>query len=309
MLHHRADFEREAEQGDKALRVLVVVKVACCEARDAFVVQAVLASRTGSANHSLVKVNFGPACDGLLCFVDKGHQRVKQSREPFSVVDKLGDLDGNLLLVVVCVAVKANVVHHAVGKVQNRSAGSLVNAAALHSNAAVFANVNQAHAVLSANLVQFFQERKRVHFLSVQGDGDSLFKVNLYELAFFGSLFGNGRVLEHVRIVGSVLSLLKLQAFVAKVPNVFVAAVGLVMLHRNFKLSVLKVLDFGLAAVHVPFGVAPSGDDLKVGSEGFDGKLKANLVVALSCGSVANRDGLFLARVLNQNFSDKRTGR
>ena len=163
--------------------------------------------------------------------------------------------------------------------------------------------------MLSANLVQFFQERKRVHFLSVQGDGDSLFKVDLYELAFFGSLFGNGRVLEHVRIVGSVLSLLKLQAFVAKVPNVFVAAVGLVMLHRNFKLSVLKVLDLGLAAVHVPFGVAPSGDDLKVGGKGFDGKLKANLVVSLSCGSVANRDGLFLARVLNQNFSDKGAGR
>ena len=41
LLHHSADFERETEQGNEALSVLVVVKLACCERSDILVVEAV----------------------------------------------------------------------------------------------------------------------------------------------------------------------------------------------------------------------------------------------------------------------------
>ena len=89
-------------------------------------------------------------------------------------------------------------------------------------------------------------------------------------------------------------------------PNVFVAAVRLVFFHRNGNTALFKIRDFGFAAVHIPLGVAPCGNDFYFGSEGLYRQLEADLIVALTRCAVANRDGLFFTRGFCQNFPDKR---
>ena len=204
------------------------------------------------------------------------------------------------------VAVKTKVIHHLMGGIQNRSAGSLVHAAALHSYATVLADVNQANTVASANFVQFGHQFQTAHLLSVHADRDTFLKFNLHVLAGFGSVLRADGILEHVLVVGLILGLFQFQSFVADVPDVLVAAVGLVFFHRNFKSAVFQKFDFSVAAVHVPFGVTPCSDYPQVGSERLDCKLKTNLVVSLTSCAVADSRSTFLTGILNQNFSDKR---
>ena len=68
------------------------------------------------------------------------------------------------------------------------------------------------------------------------------------------------------------------------------------------------VFDLRLAAVHGPLVITPCSDDLDVGSQGLDAELKADLVITLSCSSVANGGSALFSGYLHQTLSYTGTG-
>src|SRR5699024_11983307 len=98
------------------------------------------------------------AGDGLVQAVGKGVQGLPQGGEPLAVVDDVGVLLGQLGLEVGALLVQGDGLQDVDGLVEDGAAGGLVDAAALHAHQAVLDDVQQADAVLAANLVQAFQQ-------------------------------------------------------------------------------------------------------------------------------------------------------
>ena len=198
-------------------------------------------------------------------------------------------------------------IHHSVRKIKYRSTRSLIDTAALHSYTAVFANIYKTDSVSSADYVKFVQKIKGIHLFSVQTYRNSFFKIDYYVLTFIRGFFRNRCIFKHVLVVRLIFCFFKLKTFVRKMPYIFIAGIRLVFLHRNFQSAVFKEFNFCLAAVHIPFVIAPSGNNLNIRSKSLDCKLKTNLVVSFSSRTVTNCNRFFLTRIFNKYFSDKRT--
>lgn len=77
-----------------------------------------------------------------------------------------------------------------VGKVEDGAAGSLVNAPVLHADQPVLHDVQDADAVLAAQLVQTLDDLGDLHLLAVQGHGGALFKLQGEVGGFVGAWVG-----------------------------------------------------------------------------------------------------------------------
>ena len=107
----------------------------------------------GALHKSLAQFEFRPAGNIFFGFIDKRHTSVHERRKPFAVVDEFADFYRNVLLVMIGVAVKAEMFEHSVSKIKDCAAGSFVDAAAFHADAAVFADIDESNAIPPADCV------------------------------------------------------------------------------------------------------------------------------------------------------------
>ena len=113
------------------------------------------------------------------------------------------------------------------GLVQDGTAGGLIDAAALHAHQTVLHDIQQADAVLAAQLVQVLHQLHSAHLLAVHGGGDALFKVDGHIGGNIGSLLGGDAQLQETGLVvlGLVGGALQIQTLVAQVPQVLILGV------------------------------------------------------------------------------------
>ena len=145
------------------------------------------------------------------------------------------------------------------------------------------------------------------HGLAVQGLGNALLEGDGDVSDLIGSLHGSLAQDEEMVIVGSHCGILELEAFMADVPQVAVAAVAAVCREGQVNAVCLAVCDLGFTGIHVPLGASPCSDNVEVGSQSLDAQLKTNLVVALTGRAVADRGCAFLAGNLNKLFGNQGT--
>ena len=80
------------------------------------------------------------------------------------------------MLIMVGVPVEADFLQLVVGVIQNGSAGSFINAAALHAYQPVFHHIGDADAIGAAQLIELFHDGNAIHFLAVDGGWNAFSK-------------------------------------------------------------------------------------------------------------------------------------
>ena len=129
--------------------------------------------------------------------------------------------------------------------VQDRAARSLINAAALHADQTVLDDVEDADAVLAAELVQLLDEGNGVQLLAVHSGRNALLEVDGNIGRLIRSHFRRNAQLEEARLVDRSLvgRKLKIQTLMAQMPQVLIlGVVGLLVdLQRDVvRLSVVR---------------------------------------------------------------------
>ena len=193
------------------------------------------------------------------------------------------------------------------GLVQDSTAGSLVHAAALHAHQTVLDDVQQADAVLAADLVQVLDQLDSAHLLAVNGSGDALLEVEGDVGRGVGCLLGGNAQLEEaglvvLRLVGGVL---QIEALVAQVPQVLILGVVGLTVDLQGDVVCLGVVDLLVTALDVP--LTPRSDDRHIGAEGLQGQLKTHLIVALAGAAVADGVCALLDGDVRQRLGDAGT--
>ena len=265
---------------------MLVVDVLFPERCDLFAVQGVRAGR--ACGNDVPLINFQPdvATDVFLRLVHKRGECFAQRREPLSVIDKLRKADGNVLFEMLGLLVEAEHFQLFVRKVQDGSAGRFVHAAALHTDEAVFHDVDDPHAVLAADLVEFVHQLHRTRLFAVQRDRNALFKSDRDIGGFVGRLFGRHAHFQDLVVFGLVCGIFQIQPFVRKMPQVFI--LGIAGLAGDLQGNVVRfrVIDLFVAALDVPD--PPRRDDRHFGRKCLDGQFKTDLIVSLARAAVAD---------------------
>ena len=196
-----------------------------------------------------------------------------------------------------------------VGLVEDGAAGSLIHAPVLHAHQPVLHDVQQADAVVAAQLVQLADDVAGLHLLPVHGHGHALLKVDGHVGGLVGGLEGADAHLQEagLLILGLVGRVLQIQALVAQVPDVLV--LGVVGLPADLQGHVvgLGVVDLLVPALDVP--LSPGGDDGHVRGEPLDGQLEPHLVVALAGAAVGDGVGALRLGDLHQLLGDDGPGK
>ncbi len=110
-------------------------------------------------------------------------------------------------------------------------------------------------------------------------------------------------------IVGLIGGIFQFQPLMTDVPDVAVPAVAVAGIKGKVNAVRLAVGDFVFPGFHGPYiRHSPGSDDLQVGSQSLNAQFKADLVVALACGSVAYSCGSLFSGDLHQLFGDGGTG-
>ena len=92
-------------------------------------------------------------------------------------------------------------------------------------------------------------------------------------------------------------------------PQVAVTAVAVLCVKGKVDAVLAAVLDLVFPGLHGPQVChTPWSDDLDIRSQRFDGKLKADLVIALTCCAVADCDSSLFPCDLNETLCDGRAG-
>src|SRR5712675_943684 len=151
---------------------------------------------------------------------------------------------------------------------QQSAAGSFVGATRFHSYEAVFYDVGAADAVLGGDFVERVQQVDGIGFCTVHGNGEASLETDFDFGGFVRSFFRRDNPLPHsfVRGIGGIF---EFAAFVAEVPDVAVAAVDIFFALLDGDVVFLRVGNGVFAGIDVP--LAPRGDDLEIGSDGFVG--------------------------------------
>mgnify|MGYP000422274927 CR=1 FL=1 len=76
LIHHCADFHGQTEQVDEPVCVLVVVKLACCEGSDGFVIQAVRRCRACRDDIALIQLKISSTSYLFLARFDVSAKRI-----------------------------------------------------------------------------------------------------------------------------------------------------------------------------------------------------------------------------------------
>ena len=110
-------------------------------------------------------------------------------------------------------------------------------------------------------------------------------------------------------VVRLICRILKLQAFMADVPQVSVTAVAVAVVKRKVDTMFLAVLNLVITGLHGPYiSHSPRSDDLQVRSQSFDCQLKTDLVITFTGSTVADCNSIFFTCNLYQTFCNCRTG-
>ena len=109
-------------------------------------------------------------------------------------------------------------------EIEDRSAGSFVDAAALHADETVFDDIEQPYAVLAAEFIEGEDDVLCAHFLAVEGGRDAFFKIECDICGLIGSVHrGDPHFKEAGLFVLRLVSgILKIKSFMRKMPQVFV---------------------------------------------------------------------------------------
>ena len=166
--------------------------------------------------------------------------------------------------------------------------GGLVHAAALHAHQTVLHDIQQADAILAAQLVQVLHQLHSAHLLAVHGSGNALFKVNGHIGRGVGSLLRADTQLQETGVVvlGLVGGALQIQTLVAQMPQVLVLGVVGLAVDLQGDVVSLGVVDLLVTALDVP--LTPGSNDGHIGAQGLEGQLKTHLIVALAGAAVAD---------------------
>ena len=143
--------------------------------------------------------------------------------------------------------------------------------------------------------------------MPVNSGGDALFKVDLDVGRLIGSLLGGDTQLQEAGLVVLRLQrgLLQIQALMAQMPQVLVlGVVGLTVDLQGHVVS-LGVIDLLITAHDVP--LTPRGDDGHLGSQGLEGQLKTDLVVAFAGAAMADSVGMLFLGDVSQSSGDAGT--
>ena len=196
---------------------------------------------------------------------------------------------------------------HVDGLVQNGTARGLIDAAALHADQTVLDDVQQADAVLAADLVQVLDQLDCAHLLAVHCGGDALLEVEGDVGRGVGSLLGADAQLEEAGLVvlGLVCGALQIQTLVAQMPQVLVLGVVGLTVDLQRDVVCLCVVDLFITALDIP--LTPRSNDGHVGAESLQGQLKTDLIVALAGAAVADGIGTFLDGDVGQSLGDAGT--
>ena len=156
----------------------------------------------------------------LLGLVSEGAEGLPQGGEPLAVVHQVREVHRQLALHVGGILVDGNHLQALVGLVEDGAAGGLVHAPVLHAHQPVLHDVQQADAVLAAQLVQLADHVAGLHLLPVHRHGHALFKVDGHVGGLVGGSDGADAHLQEagLLILGLVGRVLQIQALVAQVP-------------------------------------------------------------------------------------------
>ena len=191
--------------------------------------------------------------------------------------------------------------------VQDGTAGGLIDAAALHAHQTVLHDIQQADAVLAAQLVQVFHQLHSAHLLAVHGGGDALFKVDGHIGGLIGSLLGADAQLQEAGLVvlGLVGGAFQIEALVAQVPQVLVLGIVGLAVDLQGDVVSLGVVDLLVTALDIP--LTPRSNDGHIGAQGLEGQLKTHLIIALAGAAVADGVCAFLDGDIRQSLGDAGT--
>ena len=145
------------------------------------------------ACHALVEFQPDSAVDLLLAEVARGLQHLTLRAEPQPVINQFRIARHQFVLQMRGSTIERDLLYPAMGPGVDLAAGCFVHAAALHSDEAVFDQIEPADAVLATQFVECGQQNGGAHRFAVQSDAVALFEIDR-------DVFGRvGRVFRMVR--------------------------------------------------------------------------------------------------------------
>ena len=133
-VQHSLHLNRQAEQVDKAACVLLVIDMVLREGRDFLIIEGVRRGDARVDDVALVELELDVAGDSFGGLVDESGEGLPERGVPLAVVDEVGELQRDLLFIVLGLLVQADGFQHVMGVVEDGAAGSFVNASGLHAD-------------------------------------------------------------------------------------------------------------------------------------------------------------------------------
>ncbi len=189
----------------------------------------------------------------------------------------------------------------------NRTARGLVHAAGFHADNAIFHHVCDADAVCSADLVELAHYGNRVELFAVHRNRHAILETNGHVLRLIRRLFRRHAHFEHAFEVRLIRWVFEVEPFMADMPEVVVAAVGVRFFHRYRDAPRFKVGNFFFAALDIPD--SPGSDHFHFGSKSLDAELESHLIIAFACATMRNSIGSLSKRHLRKPLREQRPRR
>ena len=279
------------------------------EGGDIFRVEREDGACAGANQIALVEAQSDLAAHGALCARKEGLQGFAERCEPLAGIEERGILFAERASGGKGIAVEHQGFQAPLCLEQNCDAGNLVNAARLHADDAVFDDVKDADAVLAADFVQLAEQIGELHALAVKAHRHAFLKADAKQGLGVGRLLRRDAEPEKFLKHGLLRGIFEFQTLVGAVPEVSVVRIGMARVKGKVNAFLATVGELVLAGAEGPeFRHAPGCDDLEFGGESFHAQLKANLVVALSRRTVANRNGVFLSCQFHEFLGYQRAG-
>ena len=170
---------------------MVVIQIAGCEGSKAFIVERVRRSCAGFDDIALVELEFYFAGYIFLSLFYECLNCLAQRSEPFAFVYNLSHLVAHIDLFCIGITVEDQLFQLLMCLHQDRSAGSLINAAGFHANNTVLYDIDDADAVLCAQLVQSADDVGNLHLYTVYALRNAFFKGHGNIFCLVGSFLGS----------------------------------------------------------------------------------------------------------------------
>ena len=286
----------------------MIIHITSGEGSQGLIVEAIRRSGSGFDDISFVKLEFYFTGHIFLSACYECADSVAQRSEPFSFIYNLGHLVAHVFLGFHGSAVKNQLFQLFVSFHQDGSARSLIYSTGFHTNYTVLDDIYNTDTMFSAKLVQLSDHISNFHLFAIYRSRNSFFKGHSHVLSLIRCFFRSNAKNQHMIVVRLICRILKLQAFMADVPQVAVTAVAVAVVKRKVDTMFLAVLNLVITGLHGPYiSHSPRSDDLQVRSQSFDRQLKTDLVITFTGSTVTDSGSTFFSCNLNQLLSNNRT--